>query len=464
MYKFAYNIRAFFSIIGMLLSFNYYFPFKYENTITIFLIFIIWLFANYVTHRFQRDVNNGFIEFLNPNLKGLAIFSLGLLILSYKVPETDLFLNYAVLNISFELVAMFLSPLLIHKESKSEFKKGIIQIELNREISLEKKSVFDEGQYEGMRSREAIKVVKKSFENKDTFTDCALNKNMKAFIINENLINDTVNIDASLLSDYNLIESGGYLIIFYKKLENRYTKFRYFDYFFHGVLPTLPLMKNFYLFLCRGRNRILSTSEMWGRLHRIGFDVQSEITLLDSNMIFSEKKYMPMTDVNPSYSPLIKLDRVSLGGSLVSIHKIRSMYPYSEFNQKKVFELNSLDSSGKFNDDFRITPFGNFIRKFWIDELPQIIDWFRGNIKIVGIRAMSQQYFSLYPNRYQKKYKKVKPGFVSPIFDPNEGSFELIVKTEEKYLDNYLNNPIRTDIKYFFKTFLDVFYRGVKSR
>ena len=138
------------------------------------------------------------------------------------------------------------------------------------------------------------------------------------------------------------------------------------------------------------------------------------------------------------------------------------MYPYSEFNQKKVFELNSLDSSGKFNNDFRITPFGNIIRKYWIDELPQVIDWLRGNIKIVGIRAMSQQYFSLYPKRYKEKYFRVKPGFVSPIFDSSVDDFNNIIETEEKYLDSYLNSPIYTDVKYFFKTFLTIL-SGVRS-
>ena len=124
--------------------------------------------------------------------------------------------------------------------------------------------------------------------------------------------------------------------------------------------------------------------------------------------------------------------------------------------------MSAVESSGKFNDDFRITPFGNFIRKFWIDEIPQFIDWLRGDIKIVGIRAMSQQYFSLYPVRYQKKYFKVKPGFVSPIFDDKDTKFVDIVNTEEKYLDYYLQRPLLTDIQYFFLTIFGIL-RGQRS-
>jgi len=251
----------------------------------------------------------------------------------------------------------------------------------------------------------------------------------------------------------------------YDKFENRYapSKFRYVDYFFHSFFPTIPFMKSFYKFFSGCKNRIISTSEMWGRLHRQGFDVFCEKESNNSTLLFSHKKFKSLNHVNPSYSPFIVLDRVGLNNNLVKIHKIRSMYPYSEFNQKKIYELNSLDSSGKFNNEFRKTPFGDFIRKYWIDEIPQLLDWLRGNIKIVGIRAMSQQYFSLYPESYKMKYNKVKPGFLSPIFDENTSSFEDIIKTEEEYLTRYLKNPIKTDFRYFILTITDILFRGKLS-
>ena len=116
-----------------------------------------------------------------------------------------------------------------------------------------------------------------------------------------------------------------------------------------------------------------------------------------------------------------------------------------------------MTSTGKFGNDFRITKFGKICRKYWIDEIPQVFDWFRGKIKLVGIRAMSQHYFSLYPQEYKELYYRVKPGIISPIFDENTNGFEDIVRIEQEYLDSYIKNPVRTDFKYFFITLRHIF-------
>jgi lipopolysaccharide/colanic/teichoic acid biosynthesis glycosyltransferase len=138
------------------------------------------------------------------------------------------------------------------------------------------------------------------------------------------------------------------------------------------------------------------------------------------------------------------------------------MYPYSEFLQKRVFESNNLSNSGKFNNDPRITPAGKYIRKYWIDELPQLFEIIRGKIKLVGIRAMSQHFFSLYSKEYQELYELTKPGFFSPIFDDNS-SFEEIQKIEFQYLLEYQKSPLKTDIKYFLKTLIQII-KGTRSK
>ncbi len=138
------------------------------------------------------------------------------------------------------------------------------------------------------------------------------------------------------------------------------------------------------------------------------------------------------------------------------------MHPYSEFLQKKIFESNNLNSIGKFGEDFRITKLGKYYRKYWLDELPQIYDWLRGEIKLVGIRALSQHFFSLYPREFQNLFVQVKPGIISPIFDENTDGFEDIVRIEKRYLELYLKNPIKTDIKYFFITLKQII-SGVRS-
>jgi lipopolysaccharide/colanic/teichoic acid biosynthesis glycosyltransferase len=149
-------------------------------------------------------------------------------------------------------------------------------------------------------------------------------------------------------------------------------------------------------------------------------------------------------------------------GNIIKIRKIRSMYPYSEFLQKDVFESNQLDTSGKFNDDPRITGIGKFIRKYWIDEIPQFFELLSGKIKLVGIRAMSEHYFSLYSDDYKQLYYQVKPGIISPIFDDN-CPFSEIERIEKEYLISYIESPLRTDVKYFFKTILKIL-KGTRSK
>jgi hypothetical protein len=81
----------------------------------------------------------------------------------------------------------------------------------------------------------------------------------------------------------------------------------------------------------------------------------------------------------------------------------------------------------------------------------------------VGIRAMSQHFFSLYPDDYKKLYLQIKPGIISPIFDEKTAGFEDIIKIEKEYLESYKKNPILTDIKYFIITVKHIL-SGVRSK
>jgi lipopolysaccharide/colanic/teichoic acid biosynthesis glycosyltransferase len=288
-------------------------------------------------------------------------------------------------------------------------------------------------------------------------------------------INDLRNIDKYNRVIYSHTLNGGYLFTVYKelvtyeeeltikksKVSRFFTKLNY--YLFKRAVPKIPYLNLVYKFFTKGKNKVLSKAEVWGRLSYAGFEVEDEIKFLGLSYVLARKVRTPSENPSPSFYPVITLNRVSLYGKIIKIHKLRSMYPYSEFLQKKVFEMNSLSGIGKINDDFRITAFGKLYRKYWIDELPQLFDWLRGEIKLVGIRAMSQHYFSLYSKEYQELFFKVKPGIISPIFDEKKDSFETIQKIEQEYLKKYLKHPLRTDIEYFFKTFSQIL-KGVRSK
>jgi len=318
--------------------------------------------------------------------------------------------------------------------------------------------LLGEGDSPSERTKQSFSVIR---SNVDIDT---LNSN-NSVLVSKIILNDQRHINGHLSALYNKIENGGYIILQYVPLEMRreMVRSKRLDFLIHRAVPRLPLLEWLYDRINKGRNRALSRAEVWGRLQYCGFDVIMEEESPWGYHLLARKQFMPSHVENPSHYPIVKLDRVGYGGEIIKIHKIRTMHSYSEFIQRKVFNMYSMKSTGKFKEDFRITEWGKFLRKYWLDEIPQALDWFRGNIKIVGIRAMSLHYFSLYPERYQRSYLKVKPGFISPIFDENNTNFENIVETEERYLNNYLERPMVTDIRYFLTTISDIFLRGIRS-
>lgn len=83
-------------------------------------------------------------------------------------------------------------------------------------------------------------------------------------------------------------------------------------------------------------------------------------------------------------------------------------------------------------NDFRVTYFGKFLRKTKINEIPQLINIFKGDISLVGPRPLVQKTFSSYNKEIQSNIYKVKPGLTgigSIVFRDEES---LISKSKAK--------------------------------
>ena len=126
--------------------------------------------------------------------------------------------------------------------------------------------------------------------------------------------------------------------------------------------------------------------------------------------------------------------------------------------------MNNLSEGGKINDDFRVSTLGKIFRKFWIDELPMFINFFKGEMKFIGVRPLSSHFFSLYDADIQELRLKVKPGLVPPFYADMPKTMDEIQESERKYIKSYLKNPISTDIKYFFKIFYNIVFRFARSK
>ena len=238
----------------------------------------------------------------------------------------------------------------------------------------------------------------------------------------------------------------------------------FIDFIYKRVIPKLPLTKQVYFALTRGYNRVMTKTEILGRLVSCGFDVLKVFEHKGLTYIISKKIRVPYFDMDPSYGPIFKMKRMGYRGKIISVYKFRTMSPYSEYIQKKVIEENLLDKGGKVKNDYRITFYGKFIRKYWIDELPMIINWLKRDLKIVGVRPLSEDYFSRYPADLKEMRIKTKPGLVPPYYVDLPVTFEEICDSERNYLMHYFKSPFKTDLVYLFKAVYNIFIKGNRSQ
>ncbi|MGB4536222.1 MAG: sugar transferase, partial [Tenuifilaceae bacterium] len=236
------------------------------------------------------------------------------------------------------------------------------------------------------------------------------------------------------------------------------------DFIIKRILPKFTLTKGIYFFLTRGQNRVITRAEVLGRLYSCGFEVVDEQFIDNHLYVISRKIKQPAYDLEATYGPLVKLRRIGKGGKEIKVYKMRTMHPYAEYLQEYIYQKHSLDEGGKFKDDFRVSTLGRIMRRLWIDELPMLINLFRGELKIVGVRPLSKQYFSLYTTELQEKRIKTKPGLIPPFYVDKPETLEGIMASEHKYLDAYFKHPFLTDFKYFFKAVYNIVVKRYRSR
>lgn len=237
----------------------------------------------------------------------------------------------------------------------------------------------------------------------------------------------------------------------------------FFDTLFTRVFPKLKITKKLYFYLTKGKGRVISRSETYGRLYACGFEIVDQKTIDKIHFFVAKKIKEPIYDNNPTYGPIISLKRIGMDKKFFNVYKLRTMHPFSEYLQEYVYNMNSLQEGGKIKDDFRITPEGRILRKFWIDELPMLINILKGDLKIVGVRPIGQHFFSLYSKELQEKRTQFKPGFIPPFYVDLPKTFDEIMASELKYFNAYEKSPLKTDIKYFFLAFKNVLFKGARS-
>lgn len=149
--------------------------------------------------------------------------------------------------------------------------------------------------------------------------------------------------------------------------------------------------------------------------------------------------------------------RVGYMRSLFYCFKFRTMSPNSHDMRYK--ELADKDIRGdqlvKIKDDPRVTPIGRVMRRFDLDELPQLFNVLLGNMSLVGPRPHLPEEVARYEEHHQFVFN-IKPGVtgLSQISGRSDLSFENEVKLDSYYIENW---SLLLDIKILMKTILVVF-------
>lgn len=140
---------------------------------------------------------------------------------------------------------------------------------------------------------------------------------------------------------------------------------------------------------------------------------------------------------------LFKQERPGLHGKPFILYKFRTM-------------TNQHDKNGRLLPDrLRLTPFGRFLRKCSLDELPQLYNVLRGDMSFVGPRPLLMDYLPLY-SKEQAKRHQVRPGItgLAQVSGRNAISWKEKFELDVWYVEN---QTFLLDMRILFFTVLKVF-------
>jgi exopolysaccharide biosynthesis polyprenyl glycosylphosphotransferase len=161
---------------------------------------------------------------------------------------------------------------------------------------------------------------------------------------------------------------------------------------------------------------------------------------------------------------LFRQQRSGLNGRPFTIYKFRTMVTDAEQRQHELSSMNEMSGPVfKVTKDPRITPLGKFLRKFSIDELPQLFNIWRGEMSLVGPRPLPVDEVKRFYDLAHRRRLSVKPGLTClwQISGRNDvKDFKDWVRLDLEYIDNW---SIWLDLKILWRT-LPVVFTGAGAR
>jgi exopolysaccharide biosynthesis polyprenyl glycosylphosphotransferase len=177
--------------------------------------------------------------------------------------------------------------------------------------------------------------------------------------------------------------------------------------------------------------------------------------------------YVPVAILIKLTSPgpiLFRQQRCGLNGRPFTMLKFRSMVTNAEQRQAELAALNEMDGPVfKVTNDPRVTPIGRWLRKYSIDEVPQLFNVLRGEMSLVGPRPLPVDEVERFDDPAHRRRLSVKPGMTClwQISGRNEvRDFRDWVRLDLEYIDNW---SLWLDLKIMWRT-IPVVLAGVGAK
>jgi exopolysaccharide biosynthesis polyprenyl glycosylphosphotransferase len=144
-------------------------------------------------------------------------------------------------------------------------------------------------------------------------------------------------------------------------------------------------------------------------------------------------------------------NRIGAEGKAFTFYKFRTMRDGADKERLEVLGRPDEDMAARYKKDPRITPVGRVLRRFSIDELPQLLNVIRGEMSLVGPRPMLEEEVAQLEENHRRRHL-IKPGLTGlwQISGRKETSWEERMLLDLYYVDQW---SISTDIAILLKTF-----------
>jgi exopolysaccharide biosynthesis polyprenyl glycosylphosphotransferase len=269
-----------------------------------------------------------------------------------------------------------------------------------------------------------------------------------------NVIDEIIQADSSLSAEeiFELVEYSANHHITYRFVPNQFGIFAT-----HSELGTLAGMP----MVAMKRTSL----DGWGRIVKRGFDLAGSVIglVVLSPIFLIIGLLIKLTDPGPVFYRHRRLSRV---GKPIYVYKFRTMRQrfstgssFSGKSDTEIFaELGRADLAEEFErdqkvkQDPRVSPFGGFLRRTSLDELPQLINILRGDISLVGPRPIVDAELEKYGSG-RATLLALKPGLTGlwQVSGRNDVSYEERVKLDIFYIENW---SLWLDIKIILRTII----------